>query len=80
MIGRDGRQTILVTLTKYRVVGGSATGKLIYLNRAACFCQTKLKQAFEGKLVPQHPNDEPADKLTGADQGETEKRTGKETM
>jgi type I restriction enzyme S subunit len=33
------------------------------LKRAARLCQSILKRAFEGKLVPQDPTDEPADKL-----------------
>ena len=33
------------------------------LTRAEALRQSILKQAFEGKLVPQDPNDEPADKL-----------------
>lgn len=33
------------------------------LKRAARLRQSILKRAFEGKLVPQDPNDEPADKL-----------------
>ena len=33
------------------------------LRRAARLRQSILKQAFEGKLVPQHPTDEPASTL-----------------
>jgi type I restriction enzyme S subunit len=33
------------------------------LKRAARLRQSILKRAFEGRLVPQDPNDEPADKL-----------------
>lgn len=33
------------------------------LQKAEALRQSILKQAFEGKLVPQDPNDEPAEKL-----------------
>ena len=35
----------------------------VYLPQAETLRQSILKKAFEGKLVPQDPNDEPADKL-----------------
>jgi type I restriction enzyme, S subunit len=35
----------------------------VNLKRAARLRQSILKRAFEGKLVPQDPTDEPADKL-----------------
>ena len=40
---------------------GAATDKC--LKQAERLRQSILKRAFEGKVVPQDPNDEPADKL-----------------
>ena len=43
------------------------------LKRAERLRQSILKRAFEGKLVPQHPNDEPASVLLERIRAEREK-------
>jgi type I restriction enzyme S subunit len=49
------------------------------LKRAAKLRQSILKQAFEGKLVPQDPNDEPAEKLLERIKAEKAKQTTTKT-
>ncbi|MEY3869888.1 MAG: hypothetical protein RLZZ338_3779 [Cyanobacteriota bacterium] len=49
------------------------------LNRAEKLRQSILKQAFEGKLVPQDPNDEPAEKLLERIKAEKAKQTTTKT-
>ncbi|MBI3581060.1 MAG: restriction endonuclease subunit S [Nitrospinae bacterium] len=46
------------------------------LKRSASLRQSILKKAFEGKLVPQEPNDEPASELLKRIKAEREKRPG----
>jgi type I restriction enzyme S subunit len=47
----------------FSVIGAAERAIRKNLVRAARLRQSILKQAFEGKLVPQDPTDEPADKL-----------------
>jgi type I restriction enzyme S subunit len=49
------RQLSLIGALEYEVEGG--------LTRASRLRQSILKRAFEGRLVPQDPNDEPASVL-----------------
>ncbi|MCB8788302.1 restriction endonuclease subunit S [Planktothrix agardhii] len=49
------------------------------LKRAEKLRQSILKQAFEGKLVPQDPNDEPAEKLLERIKAEKAKQTTTKT-
>lgn len=49
------------------------------LKRAEKLRQSILKQAFEGKLVPQNPNDEPAEKLLERIKAEKAKQTTTKT-
>lgn len=44
------------------------------LKQAEALRQSILKKAFEGRLVPQDPNDEPAEKLLERIRAEKEKR------
>lgn len=46
------------------------------VRRGARLRQAILKRAFEGKLVPQDPNDEPASELLGRMRAERDKRAG----
>ena len=48
------------TLTRFTDYGESITQSL---KQAEALRQSILKKAFSGKLVPQDPNDEPAEKL-----------------
>jgi type I restriction enzyme S subunit len=49
------------------------------LKRSEKLRQSILKQAFEGKLVPQDPNDEPAEKLLERIKAEKAKQTTTKT-
>jgi type I restriction enzyme S subunit len=51
----------------------------VNLKRAEKLRQSILKQAFEGKLVPQDPNDEPAEKLLERIKAEKAKQTTTKT-
>jgi type I restriction enzyme, S subunit len=48
---------------RFSIVDENKSQTVANLKRAARLRQSILKCAFEGKLVPQDPNDEPADKL-----------------
>jgi len=47
----------------------------VNLKRATRLRQSILKQAFEGKLVPQDPSDEPASELLARIRAERERKT-----
>jgi type I restriction enzyme S subunit len=49
------------------------------LEKSEALRQSILKKAFEGKLVPQDPNDEPASELLKRIQAEKKSKTQKKT-
>ncbi len=61
----EAEQSQIVAEVELRVSNIAAADAQVDTNakRAACLRQSILKRAFDGKLVPQDPNDEPAEKL-----------------
>ncbi len=74
-------QSIIIEKTEYFLSVIDQLEKTIdsNLKRAEKLRQSILKQAFEGKLVPQDPNDEPAEKLLERIKTEKAKQTTTKT-
>lgn len=67
-------QLRIVSEVERRISALGAVNAIVELNLARCnrLRQSILKRAFEGKLVPQDPNDEPASELLARIQAEAE--------